>query len=241
MSQTIMVGSRARSYVLSVPQHHDPDTPLPLVFGWHGSGATGALARQEFSIEPAAAGQAIFVYPDCLGAAADWDLTATGPDMALFDALVDTLASTYCIDRDRIFSTGFSAGADFTNVIGCFRGNVLRAIAPVAGGPPSTSSCVENVGAWIAHASNDPTVDFTTGGIATRDFWIARNGCAKTVAPVQVSPTECVEYQGCEPDLPVVWCVHTEGHTWPNEAECPDGGTCFDAGPAVWAFFSRFH
>ena len=243
MSQTIMVGSRARSYVLSIPQHYDPDTPLALVFGWHGSGATGALARQESSIEPAAAGRAIFVYPDGLGAAgaSGWDWTATGRDVELFDALVDHLTGTYCIDRNRIFSTGFSDGAYFTNAIGCFRGNVLRAIAPVAGGPPGTSDCVGNVGVWIAHASNDPIVDFTTGGIATRDFWIARNGCSTTVAPVQESPAECAEYQDCEPDLPVVWCVHTGRHIWPNEAECPDVGTCFDAGPAVWAFFARFH
>jgi hypothetical protein len=67
-SQTITVGSQARTYVLSVPRSYDPNTPLPLVFGWHGHGATGAFARQVFSIEPAAAGGAIFVYPDGLGA-----------------------------------------------------------------------------------------------------------------------------------------------------------------------------
>jgi poly(3-hydroxybutyrate) depolymerase len=215
---------------------------LPLVFGWHGHGATGALARQQFSIEPAAAGGAIFVYPDGLGTAGNtnWDFSATGPDVEFFDTLVDHLTSTYCVDRARIFSTGLSAGAYFTNALGCFRGDVLRAIAPVAGGPPSTSNCVGNVGAWIAHASNDPTVDFTTGGIATRDFWIAKNGCSTTLAPVAVSPADCVEYQGCKPDLPVVWCVHTEGHSWPSMANCLDGGVCFDAGPAVWAFFARF-
>ena len=160
--------------------------------------------------------------------------------MQLFDTLVDYLTSTYCIDRNRIFSTGLSAGAYFSNHLGCLRGNVLRAIAPVAGGLVETSNCVGNVGAFIAHASNDELVDFTTGGIATRDFWIAKNGCSTTLAPVTVSPEECVEYQGCQPDLPVVWCVHTEGHNWPSLANCLDGGVCFDAGPAVWTFFARF-
>ena len=243
LSQSITVGNLARTYVLSVPKNYNPDTPLALIFGWHCSGETGAAARQEFSIEPAAAGQAIFVYPDGLGAAGatGWDWTATGRDVEFFDALVNHLAGTYCIDRNRIFSTGWSDGGIFTNALGCFRGNVLRAIAPIAGWPPSTSNCVGNVGAWIAHASNDPIVDFTSGGIATRDFWIARNGCSTTTVPVAGGPAVCVEYEDCEPDLPVVWCVHTGGHIWPNEAECPDSGTCFDAGPAVWRFFARFH
>jgi len=242
-NQTITVGSQARTYVLSVPRSYDPSTPLALVFGWHGHGGTGNQARQSFVIEPAAAGGAIFVYPDGLGGAGntDWDLTATGIDVALFDALASYLAGSYCIDRNRIFSTGLSAGAYFTNVLGCYRGDVLRAIAPVAGGPPSAATCAGHVGAWVAHASNDDLVDFTTGGIATRDFWISRNGCSTTLAPVAVDPSDCVEYQGCLPDLPVVWCVHTEGHNWPTSmANCRDGGVCFDAGPAVWAFFARF-
>ncbi len=145
-----------------------------------------------------------------------WEWSATGSDVELFGTLVDYLTSTYCIDRDRIFSTGLSDGAFFTNALGCYRGDVLRAIAPVAGGPPSSSNsspvaCTGNVGAWIAQASNDDSVDFTQGGIATRDFWIARNGCSTPPAPVDATPSGCVEYQGCQSDLPVVFCVYTEG------------------------------
>jgi poly(3-hydroxybutyrate) depolymerase len=239
--QTITVGDRARTYVLSVPEGYSPNTPLALVFGWHGRGGTGLQAQQTFAIEPAAAGGAIFVYPDAAYSGPDWDYSPTGIDVDLFDALVSYLAGSYCIDRNRIFSTGLSAGAYFTNLLGCSRGDVLRAIAPVAGGLPGALACAGNVGAWIAHASNDDLVDITTVGIPERDFWVSRNGCSTTLAPVAVDPSDCVEYQGCLPDLPVVWCVHTEGHNWPTSmANCRDGGVCFDAGPAVWAFFARF-
>jgi poly(3-hydroxybutyrate) depolymerase len=176
-----------------------------------------------------------------------WDLTATGIDVAFFDALLTTISNNYCIDRNRVFATGHSYGAMFTNALGCFRGDVLRAIAPVAGMPPSaygrgSVTCAGNVGAWIAHGQNDPTVNYTTGGIATRDFWIGKNGCSTTTAPVAVNPAGCVEYQGCQSDLPVVWCVHDEGHNWPtaNATGCSDGGACFDAGPGIVAFFARF-
>jgi poly(3-hydroxybutyrate) depolymerase len=237
-NQTITVGGRARTYVLSVPKTYDPSLPLALVFGWHGHGGTGFQVRQGYAIEPAAAGRAIFVYPD--GVNGDWDYGPNGIDVAFFDALLSLVASSYCIDRNRVFSTGLSAGAYFTNLLGCCRGDVLRAIAPVAGGLPPLDTCAGHVGAWVAHAANDGLVDFTTGGVATRDFWASRNGCSTTLAPVVTSPSECVEYQGCLPDLPVVWCVHTEGHAWPSMANCYDGGVCFDAGPAVWAFFARF-
>jgi poly(3-hydroxybutyrate) depolymerase len=239
-NQTITIGDQARTYVLSVPRSYDPSTSVALVFGWHGHGGTGYQARQSYAVEPSATGSAIFVYPDGVTGGADWDYSPTGIDVALFDALVSYLAGSYCIDRNRIFSTGLSAGAYFTNLLGCCRGDVLRAIAAVAGGLPGSPTCTGYVGAWVAHASNDALVDFTTGGVTTRDFWASRNGCSTTLAPVAVTPSDCVEYQGCLSDLPVVWCVYSEGHTWPSMANCYDGGVCFDAGPAVWAFFARF-
>jgi len=220
-SQTITVGSQARTYVLSVPRSYDPNTPCP----WYSAGTVTvprepSRARCSASSPRQRVARSSCIRMPSAAGATDWDYTATGRDVELFDTLVDYLTSTYCVDRARIFSTGLSAGAYFTNLLGCCRGDVLRAIAPVAGGPPSAATCAGHVGAWIAHASNDPLVDFTTGGIATRDFWIARNGCSTTLAPVAVSPADCVEYQGCQPDLPVVWCVHTEGHSWPSMANC---------------------
>ena len=237
-NQTITVGERVRTYLLSVPRSYDPSTPLALVFAWHGNGGTGNYVRQAYALEPAAAGGAIFVYPDGI-ASAGWDPSPTGLDVALFDALLDFLTNSYCIDRNRIFSTGVSAGGYFSNLLGNCRGNVLRAIAPVAGGLVGAGSGAGKVGAWIAHASNDDMVGFTNGE-ATRDWWASQNGCSTTLEKVPVSPSGCVEYQGCLPDLPVVWCVYTEGHAWPSIANCYDGGVCFDAGPAIWAFFARF-
>jgi hypothetical protein len=79
-------------------------------------------------------------------------------------------------------------------------------------------------------------------GVATRDFWLGKNGCSTTVEPVATSPTGCVEYQGCQPDLPVAFCVHTQQHNWPTATGtgCSDGGVCFDAGASIITFFGRF-
>jgi polyhydroxybutyrate depolymerase len=248
-AQSITVADNPRTYVLSVPRNYTPDTPWPLIFAWHGMGGSGSVARSYFHLESTSASASpspfIIVYPDGLpvgDGGTGWDTSATGIDVALFDALLGYVSENYCIDRNRIFSTGHSFGAMFTNDLGCYRGDVLRAIAPVAGMPPfgRNVTCAGNVAAWIIHGENDPSVDYTTGGIASRDFWIGRNGCSTDA--VATSPAGCVEYQDCQPDLPVGWCVHTEGHNWPtaNATGCSDGGVCFDAGPSIMAFFARF-
>jgi polyhydroxybutyrate depolymerase len=245
--QTITVAGRTRTYVLSVPTGYTGNTPLALVFAWHGANISGSLARSFFNLESKSNGGGIFVYPDGLpmndGGMTGWDLAAGSADFQFFESLLAYLTSSYCIDSNRIFSTGHSMGAMMTNTLGCTYGDVLRAIAPASGTPPGggRATCTGKVGAWIAHGQNDPTVNFSQGE-ASRDFWIKQNGCStetKTWAPEPA----CVEYQGCQPDLPVIWCVHGEGHAWPvlSGRDCnPDAGICFDGGSAVWAFFASF-
>lgn len=227
---TIQVAGQDRSYVLFVPKTYAASTPLPLIFAWHGLGGTGTMARQYFGIERAANNQAILVYPTGLtnsdGKTA-WTLTQTGVDVQLFDALLTDIGNKYCIDTKRVYSTGHSYGAMMTNALGCYRGNVLRGIAPVAGMPPfGNPTCTGAVAAWIAHGENDGTVDFTTGGIASRDLWIKLDGCSATTDPVAVDPSPCVAYQGCSNGHPVHWCVHQDDHNWPNFA-----------GAGIWGFF----
>jgi poly(3-hydroxybutyrate) depolymerase len=157
-----------------------------------------------------------------------WTLTQTGVDVQLFDTLLSDIGNKYCIDQNRVYSTGHSYGAMMTNALGCYRGNVLRGIAPVAGMPPfGNPACTGAVAAWIAHGENDGTVDFTTGGIASRDFWIKLDGCSATTDPVAVDPSPCVAYQGCSAGHSVHWCVHQDDHNWPNFA-----------GAGIWAFFN---
>jgi poly(3-hydroxybutyrate) depolymerase len=230
---SITVAGTARAYVLSVPTSYSSATRYPLIFGWHGLGGNGMQSRQYFRVESSAANQAIFVYPTALPNTSGqnaWDLGASGVDVQLFDALVADVTGKYCVDNNRIFSTGHSYGGFFTNRLGCTRGNVLRAIAPVAGGPPfgggTWGTCMGAVGAWMTHGDNDPTVEFTQGE-AARDRFRMANGCATTTMPVD--PMPCVAYDGCMPDLPVHWCVHQDMHNWPSFA-----------GLAIWNFFNTF-
>ena len=262
---TLMVSgqSTVRTYRLSVPTTYDPTTPLPLLFGFHGVGGTGAQTQSSFNLESTntGGGKAIFVYPDALTKtepdgtmAIDWvtplGASNKGIDFAFFEALVAQLENNYCIDLNRIFATGISAGGIFTNFVGCWYGNILRAIAPVASEKPWSTPqssppnmlCTGSVAAMVIHGTNDPYSDYTTNGLGTLDFWLAQDGC-QTSDPTTdaVTPNACQDYQGCLPGLPVVMCSHDEGHAWPVKTgySCSSTSTvCFDANVAVWTFFT---
>ena len=218
---TIQVNGKSRTYVLFVPNGYDATKSIPLIFAWHSSGASGAESRRYYKLEPVTGDGAIIVYPDGLNGA--WDLSANGVDMKFFDVLLESISKDYCVDQARVFSTGYSFGGMMSHSLACDRGGKLRAFAPMAGAFfDGTKSCPTPVPAWIAHASNDPTVSFASGE-AARDIWLKTNGCGTTTMPI--SPSPCVAYQCSK--APVNWCVHTEGHVWPSFAS-----------KGVWAFFS---
>jgi len=54
-------------------------------------------------------------------------------DIGFIEALLDELEDTYCIDRSRIYMTGFSNGGFLTQKMGCELNHRLAAIAPQHG------------------------------------------------------------------------------------------------------------
>jgi poly(3-hydroxybutyrate) depolymerase len=226
---TIEVSGVQRDYQLVVPSGYDPNTPLSLVFAWHGLGGSGALARLYFGVEQQSAGQAVFVYADGIAAPFSnglpgWDLGENG-DVLLFDAILDEVTASHCIDESRIFSTGHSFGGYMSNALGCWRPNVVRAIAPVAsGGPPFTCTSTQPVAAWITHGSADAIVA-PSKGIEARDHWLAANQCDTTTSAV--SPSPCAAYDGCIGGAPLHWCEHGGDHDWPSFAA-----------EGIWGFFA---
>jgi poly(3-hydroxybutyrate) depolymerase len=142
--------------------------------------------------------------------------------------MVGRFESQLCIDRGRIFATGFSAGGILTNGIGCeLGGDVFRAIAPMSAG--ISGACPSNrppVAWWSSHATGDPVINVSSGESA-RDVFRARNHCqTQTVAGDRAG---CVNHQGCDAGYPVTWCTFTGVHE-----PAPF------AGEAIWAFLAQF-
>jgi len=226
LTTTLDIGGQPRTFVLALPGGYDPNRAYPLIFAWHGLGGDGQLAQAYFGIGQQVGADAIIVYPDALplpdyGGETGWVLAPTGYDFDFFDALYDHLVDNLCINASRVFSMGHSFGGYMTNSLGCYRGAVLHAIAPVAGGPPYYGSCDGTIAAWLTHGTADDVV-LLSEGEAARDTWLAANGCEVTTTAT--TPDPCLAYVGCSRE--VHWCPHPGGHEWPALAA-----------PAIWAFF----
>lgn len=236
---TLTVGTTEREFIVAIPDDYDSSQPHRVIFAWHGMTGTAqqiagfgnyyGLRTPERGRDSTifVAGQGLLQNGDS-GNTGWWN--TNGGDLAFVDALLEWLGENYCVDSSRIFSTGFSFGGMFSHYLGCARGDVFRAVAPMAGsffnyyGFGGPDECPRAVPVWSTHGSNDMVVTLDQGE-AARAVWLATNGCQETTSPVEPSP--CVAYQGCE--APVHWCQHDGEHMVPSFAAA-----------AIWSFFSQY-
>jgi polyhydroxybutyrate depolymerase len=179
--RTVQGEGRTRELILALPDDYDPDVRHDLVLAFHGRTNPAERVRAYYGLEDQAARPSIFVYPRGLPAGAGargwWEPGEPGDrlrDYALFDALVETLSTHYCIDPARIFAVGHSLGASFVNSLACARGDVLRGVATVAGGM-ERSACRGRTAALLVHHPDDRLVPFALGE-AARDRLLRANG-----------------------------------------------------------------
>lgn len=235
--------SENRTYHLRVPRNYDRNRAYPVIFRWHGAPGNGL--SEGMNIETISEEDAIIVGADGMNkvwnARSDFmDLlfNTTPINILFFDSMLDTLEKKYCIDRDRIFSYGFSQGATFANLLACERADVLRGSAVIAGlRRPSAIVAAwrrggyckgdGKVAVWFLHDVDDEVVPVKKGR-AVRDWAIAVNGCSKDTV---IESDSCVRYKGCEA-APVVWC-ETKGFGHNIRSDF--------APEKVWSFFSTLH
>ena len=114
-----------------------PDTqgPMPLVTLLHGAGRDG-LSQIEMWRETAELHGVALVAPNSFGLS--WDLTDPDPDF--FAQIVETMAETHDIDRNRIFLFGHSDGAAYAQLLLTQAQGPWRAAALHAGYAPSVTT-----------------------------------------------------------------------------------------------------
>lgn len=264
---TLESGGMTRRYDVHVPPGHDGQTRMPVVFYFHPLLTDKDYLQGVGTRELADAEGFIAVYPE--GIHTSWNAgTCCGPsngaggetpidDVGFVRALVGAVDHDACIDRRRIYATGFSNGGFLSHRLACEADDLFAAVAPV--------SSVNGIAAEACHPErpvpvfamngtadklvpygggvpdqNDPVlagiVDkvVTGGGFAPvdRSFqeWAERDGCNDApVASFMQGGATCMTHRACDDSVEVTQCTLTgAGHCWFGEPMCILGANSAD-------------
>ena len=252
----------------------------PAVINWHGLGSTGQQQAFLTDYENLAESEGfVVVHPtgvsnDVSGDARGWELaqfdTVGRDDVAMAEVLIDQLIDDFCVDPNRVYSTGMSNGGFFTSRLVCEMADRIAAAVSV-GGISHYDECRPDrpVPFMAFHGTDDGVVPFAGGesSLASPESPPALQaffdqvmpdefaefstdfGCATTPAVTEVTPEVIrYDYTGCDGDVPMTFIeIVGGGHTWPGSPLGPlmegfVGVTTDDisATAAGWAFMSQF-
>lgn len=276
ISRRIDVHGQARTYALYVPASAREGKPAALVIALHGGLGQGKSMAALSGFSQLADREGFLVaYPD--GLRRHWRDGRTMPtgmvadeadDVAFMSALIDDAARLHALDAHRIYATGISNGAIFSNYLASKLSERLAAIAPVAGGIDTEVAAgfhpASPVSVLIINGREDPLVPYDGGAVGkthgsivsterTLHLWLdaddlhgephVRNVAAKKAG-------DCSEHWqtwngGREGSAVTLISLADGGHTWPGGAQyLPKaivGAVCpeLDASLVIWDFFRQ--
>lgn len=107
-------------------------------------------------------------------------------DVGFIASLIDTVSNWYSVDKNRVYSAGFSMGGFMSNRLACELDHKIAAIASVAGslGNEIISTCKPKnaIATLHIHSQTDAVVPYANNqwGYDTDeliDFWVKHNNC----------------------------------------------------------------
>lgn len=267
---TITSGGVSRTFLTYVPAGHRPHRPLLLDL--HGSSGNGP-GQLDYSRMRATADRYGFLVaaPDGalpLGGGHAWNIPGvpltdgsypppgTPDDVRYLGDVIDAVATRWCTDSHRVYSTGFSGGARMTSLLGCELASKIAAIAPISGvragrpgvdGNPDPATCQPSrpVPVFTVHGTDDPTNPYGDGGgpywvygvdkALTR--WSTLDSCAygprtRTISSVLTE----ISYASCRASVTLLRITGGH-HEWPGSPGAVDPGV--DVNAVIWRELSR--
>jgi len=260
---TVEVGESTYDVRVYVPTGYAPDGAVtPAVLNWHGLGSDGFQQATYSGYETLAETEGfLVVHPTGQPAPGTdqnaWDFggltpeqlstlgvetEGRGDDVAMADQLIDQLLADWCVDPDRVYSTGLSNGGFFTTRLICDLSERIAAAVVVAGMThPDDCQPEEAVPLLVYHGTDDQIVPYEGGAgellpdnapdelVALFNQTIAEEfgqfattlGCddAPTVTD-QSNDVTAYRYDGCDGGRfeVTLFEVAGGGHTWPGSA-----------------------
>ncbi len=228
---------KLRDYIVFLPQDYNDTAKLPVVFNLHGI-TLSAQQQMDYSRMNEVADTAgfIVVYPNAIDAA--WNcgisyVTHNTNDVGFFSALIDTLGSHYSIDKEKVYSCGFSLGGFMSHRLACQLSNRIAAIADVAGVMAqsflNSTSTLHAMPVLKIHGTADQIVPYNGaydwGSVQqTLNHWTSFNHCNP---PDTISMPNLDTLDGCtvqkiryhflsDSGDVVFYKVLSGGHSWPG-------------------------
>ncbi len=220
----------ARRAVLDVPNPVPAVAPVLVSLHPFSVGAEGWESYSALAAQATARGYVVLT-PTGSDPGPRWAVPgglATGvDDIGFVNRLLDDLEDRGCIDRNRQFAAGFSAGAAMAQALSCTVPWRFRAVAG-SGGTNLTELCPASppTDVMVLHGSADPIAPLTGSevifapplGLPLASVVAnnaARAGCGPTPVVDQRAPTVQVStYQGCGDHRVEYWSLQGSGHTW---------------------------
>lgn len=245
--QRLTSGGVERRYLVYLPATYDGHAALPLVLELHGSGGTpeGQLGASQLSAVADAERFAI-VAPEAVGGR--WNVPpdpAKVDDVRFASDLLDAMERQVCVDRQRVYATGFSGGGRMSSQLACDLSERVAAVAAIGGlrfpGPCERARSMPIV---AFHGTADAINPYDGGGQpywgtgveAAFDGWGERNGCGpRRESRVAASVVQLAHGgSGCA-DV-VLYRIEGLGHSWPDVIyRDRQRGTANDL---IWSFFA---
>tara|TARA_B100001142_G_scaffold330398_1_gene399270 strand:- start:19090 stop:20121 length:1032 start_codon:yes stop_codon:yes gene_type:complete len=267
MEEVIVHDDITRSYILYVPDSYSSLNPTPLVLNLHGysSNAGQQMIYSNFYTLADLEGF-ILVHPqgtlDNQGFAY-WNsggITEVD-DVGFLSSLIDTIATDYNINLDRVYSMGMSNGGFMSYTLACELSNRISAIASVTGSMIESQflNCNSEhpMPVMQIHGTSDLIVPYEGNeNIASIDnvisYWANFNQCSldpvvsnvPDVNLLDLSQTEHYVYDsGLNGTSVELYKVIDGGHTWPGALIPLTGNNTnqdFNASQEIWNFFNKY-
>ena len=216
-----------RSYRLFVPTGYDSAEPTPLTLNWHGLGSNGAQQEAYTGTVVAEDRGYIVAFPNGVGRSFNAGLCCSGSgnppheedDVGFARAIVDDIASRFCVDRRRIFSTGMSNGGYMSERLACNASDLVAAVAPVSALGYAVRNCAPTrpVPIIAFNGTEDPLVRYS-GATTTMATWAERNGCNAEPIVIEREGDYCERWEGCAEGATAEFCtINDMEHCWPSD------------------------
>lgn len=216
-----------RNYTLHIGSSVKPNQPAPLVFSLHGLTMSPRSMEAMAGWDPVADKEGLIIArPAGVGSQNGWDLTGT-KDFDLMKAIIEDVNAKACVDRKRIYATGFSHGGFMSFAIACRLGDIFAAVGPNAGSGSVSGSCTKRaVPVYAFHGNPDSVVSFASGERAV-NAWVSHNQCTGTPSTFMVGNASCKDWNMCSAGGQVKFCsVPGIDHSYMRAATA-----------ALWEFF----